>query len=573
MNHAASHLIADHLISASERILAQLAGSPEAADWAAREKGFFSPELPLLQVQAIFRLTDYERECLVLAAARELLPGRLSELTVGVAVGRLPGAALSSWLPTGPLRQYRLLELSDSGPYMARTIRMPESVLHFLLGQGMIDAELPVREVSSPRGRGTWTGSLTRSAASVGAAQAWIAGRNLRVFRANAIEIEDPVDFVARWTREALLYGAGLVLEGDPSRIAPRAHFPLVIVGPASLEYPAVESAPGPLEGLRREEIWRDALGEKAIGLNGQLSQLARQFRLDETQIRLASLAEDPWEKARELARRDLDGVAKRIETHSTWEDLILPAETESVLQEIVAQTRHRYRVYDDWGMAARSRRGLGIGALFHGPSGTGKTLAAEVMANELKVDLYHVDLSQMVSKYIGETEKNLEKVFTAAESAGALLLFDEADALFGKRSDVKDAHDRYANIEVGYLLQRIEAYDGLVVLTTNLKGSLDAAFLRRFRFVVPFPFPDADDRRRLWQGAFPETAPTEDIDPVRLARITLTGGSIRNIALAAAFLAAQERGPINPDRILRAARRELSKLERSMSELAEVGL
>jgi hypothetical protein len=573
VNHAASHLIADHLISASERILAQLAGSPEAADWAAREKGFFSPELPLLQVQAIFRLTDYERECLVLAAARELLPGRLSELTVGVAVGRLPGAALSSWLPTGPLRQYRLLELSDSGPYMARTIRMPESVLHFLLGQGMIDAELPVREVSSPRGRGTWTGSLTRSAASVGAAQAWIAGRNLRVFRANAIEIEDPVDFVARWTREALLYGAGLVLEGDPSRIAPRAHFPLVIVGPASLEYPAVESAPGPLEGLRREEIWRDALGEKAIGLNGQLSQLARQFRLDETQIRLASLAEDPWEKARELARRDLDGVAKRIETHSTWEDLILPAETESVLQEIVAQTRHRYRVYDDWGMAARSRRGLGIGALFHGPSGTGKTLAAEVMANELKVDLYHVDLSQMVSKYIGETEKNLEKVFTAAESAGALLLFDEADALFGKRSDVKDAHDRYANIEVGYLLQRIEAYDGLVVLTTNLKGSLDAAFLRRFRFVVPFPFPDADDRRRLWQGAFPETAPTEDIDPVRLARITLTGGSIRNIALAAAFLAAQERGPINPDRILRAARRELSKLERSMSELAEVGL
>lgn len=573
MNHAASHLVADHLISASERILAQLAGSPEAADWAAREQGFFSPELPLLQVQAIFRLTDYERECLVLAAARELLPGRLSELTVGVVVGRLPGAALSSWLPAGPLRQYRLLELSDSGPFMARTIRMPESVLHFLLGQGMIDAELPVREVSSPRGRGTWTGSLTRSAATVGAAQAWIAGRNLRVFRANAIEIEDPVDFVARWTREALLYGAGLVLEGDPSRIGPRAHFPLVIVGPSSLEYPAVESTPGPLEGLRREEIWRDALGEKAIGLNGQLSQLARQFRLDETQIRLASLAEDPWDKARELARRDLDGVAKRIETHSTWEDLILPAETESVLQEIVAQTRHRYRVYDDWGMAARSRRGLGIGALFHGPSGTGKTLAAEVMANELKVDLYHVDLSQMVSKYIGETEKNLEKVFTAAESAGALLLFDEADALFGKRSDVKDAHDRYANIEVGYLLQRIEAYDGLVVLTTNLKGSLDAAFLRRFRFVVPFPFPDADDRRRLWQGAFPESAPTEDIDPTRLARITLTGGSIRNIALAAAFLAAQENGPINPDRILRAARRELGKLERSMSELAEVGL
>ena len=568
MNHAA-----DHLISASERTLAQIVGSPDAIEWANREESFSQPDLPIFQLQTIFRLTDYERECLTLSAARELLPGRLSELTVGVSVGRLPGAALSSWLPAAPLRQYRLLELSESGPFMARTIRMPESVLHYLLGQGMIDADLPVREVSAPRSVGTWTGPITRSAASTGAAEAWIAGRNLRVFRVHSSEIEDPADFVARWTREALLYGAGLVLEGDASRIAPLARFPLVIVGPATIDYPAIDTTPVPQAGRQREEIWRESLGDRAAAMNGQLSQLARQFRLDESQIRLASLAEDPWDKARELARRDLDGVAKRIETESRWEDLILPPETEKLLKEIVAQTRHRYRVYDQWGMAARSRRGLGIGALFHGPSGTGKTLAAEVMANELKVDLYHVDLSQMVSKYIGETEKNLEKVFTAAESAGALLLFDEADALFGKRSEVKDAHDRYANIEVGYLLQRIEAYDGLVVLTTNLKGSLDAAFLRRFRFVVPFPFPDADDRRRLWEAAFPESAPTEDIDPARLARITLTGGSIRNIALASAFLAAQEEGPINSERILRAARRELSKLERSMSELAEVAL
>jgi hypothetical protein len=568
VNHAA-----DHLISASERTLAQIVGSPDAIEWANREESFSQPDLPIFQLQTIFRLTDYERECLTLSAARELLPGRLSELTVGVSVGRLPGAALSSWLPAAPLRQYRLLELSESGPFMARTIRMPESVLHYLLGQGMIDADLPVREVSAPRSVGTWTGPITRSAASTGAAEAWIAGRNLRVFRVHSSEIEDPADFVARWTREALLYGAGLVLEGDASRIAPLARFPLVIVGPATIDYPAIDTTPVPQAGRQREEIWRESLGDRAAAMNGQLSQLARQFRLDESQIRLASLAEDPWDKARELARRDLDGVAKRIETESRWEDLILPPETEKLLKEIVAQTRHRYRVYDQWGMAARSRRGLGIGALFHGPSGTGKTLAAEVMANELKVDLYHVDLSQMVSKYIGETEKNLEKVFTAAESAGALLLFDEADALFGKRSEVKDAHDRYANIEVGYLLQRIEAYDGLVVLTTNLKGSLDAAFLRRFRFVVPFPFPDADDRRRLWEAAFPESAPTEDIDPARLARITLTGGSIRNIALASAFLAAQEEGPINSERILRAARRELSKLERSMSELAEVAL
>jgi SpoVK/Ycf46/Vps4 family AAA+-type ATPase len=305
--------------------------------------------------------------------------------------------------------------------------------------------------------------------------------------------------------------------------------------------------------------------------MNGKLSHLARQFRLDEAEIHLAAASTEPWQAAREIARRDLDGLAMRIDSRATWNDLILPPATEAMLREVTAQTRHRHRVYEEWGMGSRSRRGLGIAALFHGPSGTGKTLTAEVIANELQVDLYHVDLSQIVSKYIGETEKNLEKIFTAAERAVALLLFDEADALFGKRSEIRDAHDRYANIEVGYLLQRIEAYDGLVILTTNLKGSLDSAFLRRFRFVVSFPFPDTEDRRRLWQIAFPDTAPVEEIDTHRLSRVVLSGGSIRNIALAAAFLAAEESGPINTDRVLRAASRELAKMERSSSELAEV--
>src|SRR5256885_3026585 len=174
---------------------------------------------------------------------------------------------------------------------------------------------------------------------------------------------------------------------------------------------------------------------------------------------------------------------------------------------------RHRTTVYETWGFAAKSSRGLGISALFAGPSGTGKTLAAEIMANELRLDLYRIDLSQIVSKYIGETEKNLRRVFDAAETAGAVLLFDEADALFGKRSEVKDSHDRYANIEVSYLLQRMEAYRGLAVLTTNLKGAVDNAFMRRLRFIVQFPFPDALHRAEIWKRIFPRQTPTQDLN------------------------------------------------------------
>jgi SpoVK/Ycf46/Vps4 family AAA+-type ATPase len=214
---------------------------------------------------------------------------------------------------------------------------------------------------------------------------------------------------------------------------------------------------------------------------------------------------------------------------------------------------------------------GLGISALFAGPSGTGKTLAAEVIAGVLGLDLYRIDLSQVVSKYIGETEKNLRRVFDAAEEGGAVLLFDEADALFGKRSEVKDSHDRYANIEVSYLLQRMEQYRGLAVLTTNLRDSLDDAFLRRLRFIVSFPFPDAVQRAGIWRRAFPPATPTEGLDPERLATLEVAGGTIRNIALAAAFLAADEDAPVRMGHLLRAARGEYEKLERPLSR-AEVG-
>ncbi|MBE9514415.1 MAG: ATP-binding protein, partial [Chloroflexi bacterium] len=222
---------------------------------------------------------------------------------------------------------------------------------------------------------------------------------------------------------------------------------------------------------------------------------------------------------------------------------------------------------YESWGFAAKSSRGLGISALFAGASGTGKTMAAEVLANELRLDLYHIDLSQVVSKYIGETEKNLRRVFDAAEEGGAILLFDEADALFGKRGEVKDSHDRYANIEISYLLQRMEAYRGLAVLTTNMKSALDTAFLRRIRFVVQFPFPNAAQRAEIWRRIFPADTPTEGLDADKLARLNVAGGNIRNIALHAAFLAADTDEPVHMPHLLRAARTEYGKLEKSLTE------
>lgn len=269
-------------------------------------------------------------------------------------------------------------------------------------------------------------------------------------------------------------------------------------------------------------------------------------------------------------ARSRLETLAQRIESTANWDNLVLPESQRQMLRDIAANVRQRSTVYETWGFA-RDTRGLGISALFVGASGTGKTMAAEVIANELQLDLYRIDLSSVVSKYIGETEKNLRRVFDAAETGGSILLFDEADALFGKRSEVKDSHDRYANIEVSYLLQRMEAYRGLAILTTNLKSALDTAFLRRIRFVVQFPFPDATQRKEIWRRIFPAKTPTEGLDFDKLARLNVPGGNIRNIALNAAFLAADAGESVRMSHLLRAAKCEYGKLEKSLTE-TEIG-
>jgi AAA+ superfamily predicted ATPase len=277
---------------------------------------------------------------------------------------------------------------------------------------------------------------------------------------------------------------------------------------------------------------------------------------------------------ARAQSGHHLAALAHKIEPASTWDDIVLSDDALAQLREICQRVAHRDRVLASWGFDRKLALGKAVNALFVGPSGTGKTMAAEVIAAELGLDLYRIDLSGVVSKWIGETEKNLDRIFAAAESANAILFFDEADALFGKRSEVRDAHDRYANIEVAYLLQKIEQYDGIAILATNLRGNLDESFTRRLAFTVHFPFPDADSRARIWAGIWPKETPlADDVDPDLLARqLKLSGGNIKNVALAAAFLAADEGSPVRLAHVLRAVRREYQKMGKVLS-LSELGV
>ena len=308
--------------------------------------------------------------------------------------------------------------------------------------------------------------------------------------------------------------------------------------------------------------------------------QLAGQFNLNLTTIEEIARAttsqsaddghafhEQLWQACLVRTRPRLDTLAQRLEPKATWDDIVLPEAETGLLRQIVDQVDRRSQVYDEWGFRQRMNRGLGISALFAGESGTGKTMAAEVMANHLQLNLYRIDLSAVVSKYIGETEKNLRRLFDAAEDGGAILFFDEADALFGKRSEVKDSHDRYANIEINYLLQRMEAYRGLAILATNVKSALDHAFMRRLRFIVNFPFPAVGERRAIWEKVLPAETPRAGLDYDRLARLNLTGGSIHNTALNAAFLAAQAGTPVTMPLLFAAAQAELRKLGRPISE------
>ncbi len=556
-------------------------------------------------------------------AARLGDPGH-RHATFALALGVLGEAHWSALSPGGPLRRWRLIELGP-GSLSEAPLRIDERILHHLAGIENLDVRIspvtrsPHTEILTPsldtiaeRLARAWhadappvlhlVGRNSRLLEAVGAAVCARAGFALVVLAADMLP-ENPGDLatLARlFQREALLSGVAVMVDAteasDSGQIGRVGRFvsglgtPVLVAGRdrrrawAGATVSADVPVPGPDE---QRALWLRELGASGAALNGTLDALVGQFRLDGESIRAACVdararsharsqaraaddldgpaePDDLWDACRAQTSPLLDDLAQRIEVRTEWKDLVLPPDQMQVLREIVARARHQLRVHRDWGFGA-SGRGLGLGVLFSGPSGTGKTLAAEVLATELRLDLYRVDLSQVVSKYIGETEKNLRRVFDAAENGGSILLFDEADALFGKRSEVKDAHDRYANVEVSYLLQRMEAYRGLAILTTNLPEALDQAFLRRLAFIVRFPFPSPAQREAMWERVFPPQTPTAGLNGARLAQLNVAGGTIRNVALQAAFLAASEDQPVTMEHLLRAARREASKSERGL--------
>jgi AAA+ superfamily predicted ATPase len=532
--------------------------------------------------------------------------------------------------PQRPLRFWRLLEINQPGatPLTASPLRADERIVSYLKGLNALDDRLAQWLLPQPELRATLANSqravaervvqqLVHASANAAlpvvqllgadlASKRLVAGhiattlrRELCVIDASALPVAlGELENLARlWQRESLLLPLALFVDGQSGggeaapevqtrieRFLQRVAFGdgncVVLLGVREA-LPQVATASLGLSlnvdvnkptAQEQRAAWQATLNDAfaAQQLAGQfdlnlheLEALAHGAEEGDAEVRNAQL----WRACADLTRPRMDALAQRLSLKATWDDLVLGDETTQLLRLIAEQVRQRSRVYEDWGFGAKMNRGLGISALFAGESGTGKTMAAEVIANDLRMNLYRIDLSAVVSKYIGETEKNLRRVFDAAEVGGAILFFDEADALFGKRSEVKDSHDRYANIEINYLLQRMEAYRGLAILATNMKSALDAAFMRRLRFIVNFSFPGAAERKRMWQKAFPQQVPTAQLDFDKLARLNVTGGNIHSIALNAAFLAARSGGSaeLTMGDVLAAARMEFRKLDKPL--------
>jgi hypothetical protein len=566
-------------------------------------------------VVSAFGLSPFERDVLLLAAGVELdggvaalcaraQPGvGVTAPTFSLALAALDDPHWSALSPDRPLRLWRLVSVGASASLAAAPLTIDERVLHFLAGVQTTSAGLrgiahPIEPTPLPAGRadsarlvaacirdgrraelsgGDADGRRGVAAAAASALELValeLAARDLPATADERLELARLVD------RESVLGGFLPVLDtGDDGAAAvalcDTLASPCVVLTRNPLrEYraPVTRVDAGALTEADRRRLLVEAGRDPA-----DAAAAAQQFRLDSTALQAVSAQlavgnGSLWDALRAQARPSLDDLAQRIEPAAGWDDLVLPAPILDTLRQIELQVRRRSQVYEDWGFARKSSRGLGISALFAGPSGTGKTTAAEVLAAGLRLDLYRIDLSAVVSKYIGETEKNLRRVFDAADEGGAVLLFDEADALFGKRSEVKDSHDRYANIEVSYLLQRMEAYRGLAILTTNRREALDPAFLRRLRFVVQFPFPDAAQRAEIWRRVFPAETPLGGIDAVRLAQMSVPGGTIRNIALSAAFFAADAGEPVTMGHVLQAARTEHAKIEKPLTDTEIAG-
>ena len=589
------------------------------------EKAKAATKVPAIdRLAELFELTAFEREFLLLCAGVEM-DSKLAALcaeahghpqrtyvTFGFAMASLAEPHWSALTPARPLRFFHLVTVESSYGLTAAPVRIDERILHYLAGVNLLDARLQSLIRLSPFPE--WIaedhkaiaaqavplcgshsqhspllhlcGDDSQGQEDVATFAAHESGRHLFTLRVEDLPGPGPEldQFAVLWEREAVLLPGALLIQcasggftASARHLVDRLSGPLILASrePLRLNRAFLRldvDKPTPREQKR---IWEKVLGPPAGSLNGEMDTISEQFRLSaRTIFNIAALStneeslqpERLWNVCRSLGRPRLEDLAQRIVPLAEWEDLVLPELQLQTLRQLASQVRHRMKVYETWGFSAKGRRGLGVSALFAGESGTGKTLAAEVLARDLALDLYRIDLSAVVSKYIGETEKNLKQVFDAAEEGGVLLLFDEADALFGKRGEVKDSHDRYANIEVGYLLQRMEAYQGLAILTTNLKSSLDKAFQRRLRFTVNFPFPDATQREAIWRKVFPAATPTQGLDAKKLAQLNVPGGNIHNIALNAAFLAAQAKKPVEMEHLIAAAKLETEKIERPLS-------
>jgi ATPase family associated with various cellular activities (AAA)/Winged helix domain, variant len=607
------------------------AGEPQGVPQPGVPAGEAAQPPALVLLARRFGLTDFERKTLLLCAAMELdtrIPGLCARAqgdlgrrypTFGLAFLAFDDAAWDVLSPTRPLRRWELIEISQqtAQPLVSSALKADERIASYLKGLNYLDDRLAplVTEVLPddqplPASQQAVTdaimealdpghnvrplavfqllGSDRESKLAVAQAAANRLGLTLYQLTVDAVPAQavEQEHFVRLWQRESALLPiclfvdtAGLDRMPSPQlaailRICGRG-LGLTFVG-ASEPWPELAGLAVTLEVRRPEPaeqraVWTEVLG---AGAGDQPSQLAAQFDFNVPVIRrLAGAAGSPadagalWDACLRESRPSLEHLAQAIDANAGWDDLVLPDEEKNLLRQIANQVSVRMPVYDDWGFRDKMNRGLGISVLFAGDSGYGKTMAAEVMARELRLLLYRIDLSAVVSKYIGETEKNLRNLFDAAEGRGVVLFFDEADALFGKRSEVRDSHDRFANIEISYLLQRMEAYRGLAILATNNKSALDSGFLRRLRFIVDFPFPGTQERAAIWRNVFPARAPVAELDYDHLARFNLAGGSIHNAAVNAAFLAAKAGTAVTMPLVLDAVRTEFGKLGKAVNE------
>ena len=606
------------------RLLGDADATPDAAAIESA-RGRMPGAAAIDSLASLFALSNFERDVLLLAAGVEMdarlaalcaahgPAGSVAGASFGLALAVLPDAHWSALTPVAPLRRQRLVGIDEQDGLTGSRLRIDERVLHYIGGLNYLDHRLQamLHPVATPtllaevhrRGADAIVARMRDGSAAPrpvllhgddadgqrDLAATVAAELGLALYRLRGADLPGTAheqDALATlWRREAALLGAGLLIEmADDDGSAVLAAMLARIDGPVLVscrQLPAIALASEALavdrpQAPEQRALWRTALGERAAAMAPTIDTLAGQYRLSARRVAelAAGIGADPTtgEHGRLLgacrhAEARIGDLARAVESRAGWNDLVLPDAQRDMLRQMAVHVRQRLTVLYDWGFADRGSRGLGLASLFWGDSGTGKTLAAEVLATELDLALFRIDLSSVVSKYIGETEKNLRRVFDGAEALGAILLFDEADALFGKRSEVKDSHDRYANIEVSYLLQRMESYQGLAILTTNHRQALDNAFSRRLRFVVHFPFPDARQREAIWRTVFPADTPLAGIDFARLGNLAVAGGTIRNIALSAAFLAADAGTAVSMPLLRRAAHLEAAKRDKPFSD------